>query len=274
MEANNRSKYAGRSYADENYLSFKTLETIIEIKHQYLELLVASGFVPANLTSRRKNMQKDNILELSGTEMNANGENYRLLAALLCGALYPNVVKVFTPEKNFTKTAGGAVPRQPSANELKFKTSQDGYVNIHPSSVNSTVGHFSSPFLVYQEKVKTSRIFIRDCTMVALLPLILFSGRDISIQMHGGEFIVIIDKWIIMQTESLEVSFFFDLINLKPKLMKSVSIHFQVAEMMKYLREELLSLLEEKIRDPCLNLLHHENGNRIIKTIINLVSRD
>lgn len=48
----------------------------------------------------------------------------------------------------------------------------------------------------------------------------------------------------------------------------------QVAEMMKYLREELLAILEEKIRDPCLNLLHHENGNRIIKTIINLISKD
>lgn len=209
-EANNRSKYAGRSYADENYLSFKTLETIIEIKHQYLELLVSSGFVPADLSQRRRNAQlKDNILELSGIEMNANGENYRLLAALLCAALYPNVVKVFTPEKNFTMTAGGAVPRQPKASELKFKTNLDGYVNIHPASVNSEVGHFPSPFLVYQEKVKTSRIFIRDCTMVALLPLILFSGRSISIQMHGGEFIIIIDDWIIMQAENLEVSIFF-----------------------------------------------------------------
>lgn len=205
MEANNRSKYAGRTYADENYLSMKTLETIIEIKHQYLELLVASGFIPIDLQSRRRNTQRDTISELSGPQMNANGENYRLMAALLCAALYPNVVKVFTPEKNFTKTAGGAIPRIPLASELKFKTSQDGYVNIHPSSVNSEVGHFSSPFLVYQEKVKTSRIFIRDCTMIALLPLILFSGRNIRIQMHGGEFVIIIDDWIVMQAESLEV---------------------------------------------------------------------
>lgn len=207
LEANNKSRYAGRNYADENYLSFKTLETIIEIKHQYLELLVASGFVPADLTKRKRNFQqRDTILELSGCDMNANGENYRLLGALLCAALYPNVVKVFTPEKNFTMTAGGAVARLPKASELKFKTSQDGYVNIHPASVNSEVGHFSSPFLVYQEKVKTSRIFIRDCTMIALLPLVLFSGRNIRIQMHGGEFIIIIDDWIIMQAESLEVN--------------------------------------------------------------------
>lgn len=207
LEANNKSRYAGRTYADENYLSLKTMETIIEIKHQYLELLVSAGFVPADLTQRRRNSQKiDNIFELSGLEMNANGENYRLLGALLCAALYPNVVKVFTPEKSFTMTAGGAVSRQPLPNELKFETNQDGYVNIHPSSVNSEVGHFPSPFLVYQEKVKTSRIFIRDCTMIALIPLVLFSGRKIRIQMHGGELIIIIDDWIIMQAESLEVS--------------------------------------------------------------------
>lgn len=48
----------------------------------------------------------------------------------------------------------------------------------------------------------------------------------------------------------------------------------QVAEMMKYLRIELLSLLEEKIRDPCLNLLNHENGKRIIATIVNLLSKE
>lgn len=37
--------------------------------------------------------------------------------------------------------------------------------------------------------------------------------------------------------------------------------------------EELMSLLEQKICDPCLNLLNHENENRIIQTIISLVSK-
>lgn len=176
------------------------------ISFDFQELLVSSGFVPTDLTLRRQKTQlKDNILELSGPNMNANGENYRLLGALLCAALYPNVVKVYTPEKNFTMTAGGAMPRQQSANELRFKTSQDGYVHIHPSSVNSEVGHYHSPFLAYQEKVKTSKVYIRDCTMVASLPLILFSGQNFRIQMHGGEFILIIDNFITMQAESVEV---------------------------------------------------------------------
>lgn len=43
--------------------------------------------------------------------MNVNGDNKRLLSALICAALYPNVVKVLTPEKSFTMSAGGAVPR-------------------------------------------------------------------------------------------------------------------------------------------------------------------
>lgn len=84
---------------------------------------------------------------------------------------------MLTPEKSFHMQAGGAIPRQPNADELKFKTKTDGYVALHPSSINSNVGYFGSPYLVYQEKVKTSRVFIRECSMVPQLPLVLFSGE-------------------------------------------------------------------------------------------------
>lgn len=208
QEACKRSKYSGKCFAEDNYLSWKTLETLVEIKNQFLELLVSIGFVPVDLTKRRGKIQKDDILEITGPELNANGDNSRLVAALLCAALYPNIVKVLTPEKSFTMSMGGAVPRLPNANELRFKTREDGYVNIHPGSVNSVVRHFSSPFLVYQEKVKTSRIFIRDCTMVPLLPIVLFSGSDINIELHGGDFIIMLEAgWILMQSDSFEVSF-------------------------------------------------------------------
>lgn len=49
-------------------------------------------------------------------------------------------------------------------------------VHIHPSSVNSRTLDFL-PFLVYLEKVKTTRVFIRDCTPVSAYPIILFGGR-------------------------------------------------------------------------------------------------
>lgn len=44
--------------------------------------------------------------------------------------------------------------------------------------------------------------------------------------------------------------------------------------MLKHMREELLQLLEEKIKDPYLNLLNHENGNKIINTIVKIISKD
>lgn len=150
-----------------------------EIKYQFLELLVSIGFVPIDMprTKRSRGAFDDNILELTGNELNSNGNNSRLLAAVLCAALYPNIVKVLTPEKNYTMGIGGAMPREFLPTELRFKTKDDGFIALHPSSINSTVGSFYSPFLIFQEKVKTSKIFIRECTIVPVIAMILFSGN-------------------------------------------------------------------------------------------------
>ncbi|XP_028163591.1 putative ATP-dependent RNA helicase DHX57 [Ostrinia furnacalis] len=246
-----RSTHAALVFASENFLSHKTLMMMADIKHQLLGLLASIGFVP-DMPDLRRKMRKDSVESLTGEVLNTNGNNDKLLAAILCAALYPNVVKVLTPEKSFHMQAGGAIPRQPTPDELKFKTKTDGYVALHPSSVNSSVGYFGSPYLVYQEKVKTSRVFIRECSMVPQLPLVLFSGCSLSVELHNGTFIVSLeDGWIMFQVEKHEV-----------------------AEMLKTIRIELINLLEEKINDPSLNLLHYEKGNKIIKTIVQIISKD
>lgn len=61
--------------------------------------------------------------------MNEHGENHKLLAAILCAALYPNIVKVLTPAKTFAPSVVGCIPRQVRAEEMSFKTKQDGYVS-------------------------------------------------------------------------------------------------------------------------------------------------
>ncbi|XP_045536777.1 putative ATP-dependent RNA helicase DHX57 [Papilio machaon] len=239
------------TFASESYLSHKTLVMLADIKHQLLGLLAAIGFVP-DMPALRRKMRRDSVADLTGEELNINGNNEKLLAAILCAALYPNVVKVLTPEKSFRMQVGGAIPRQPTPAELRFKTKSDGYVSLHPSSVNSVVGHFTSPYLVYQEKVKTSKVFIRECSMVPQLPLVLFSGCSLAVELHNGTFIVSLeDGWIMFQVENHEV-----------------------AEMLKTIREELVNLLEEKINDPSLDLLHYEKGNKIIKTIVQIVTKD
>ncbi|XP_060804166.1 putative ATP-dependent RNA helicase DHX57 [Amyelois transitella] len=245
------STHAGFTFANENFLSHKTLLMLSDIKYQLLGLIADIGFVPA-LGRRVGRSGRDCVASLTPEQLNVNGNNDRLLAALLCAALYPNVVKVLTPEKSFHMQAGGAIPRQPNADELKFKTKTDGYVALHPASVNSGAGHFASPYLVFQEKVKTTRVFVRESSMVPQIPLVLFSGCNLSVELHNGTFIVSLeDGWIMFQVEKHEV-----------------------AEMLKAIRIELINLLEEKINDPSLNLLHYEKGNRIINTIVQIVSKD
>lgn len=188
----------------------------------------------------------------AGHEQNVNGTNNRLLTSLLCAALYPNIVKIMTPERIYIQTAGGAMPREPSHLDLRFKTRGDGYVRIHPSSVNSQVSVFQAPFLVYQEKVRTSSIYIRDCSMLPLIALVLFAGSDFKVELHDGDFLFLLESgWIILKAHNLET-----------------------AEMVQCLRTELIKLLEEKIRDPCLNLLHHKNGCKIIANIAYLINNN
>lgn len=67
LEVSKRNFFASRNYADEHFLSLKTLQTISEVKYQFLELLVSIGFVPINVPRKRKNAT-DNILELTGKQ--------------------------------------------------------------------------------------------------------------------------------------------------------------------------------------------------------------
>ncbi|KAF5277617.1 hypothetical protein FQA39_LY06110 [Lamprigera yunnana] len=251
QEVSSKSYYGGRNFANENFLSLKTLEMLADIKYQLLELLVSIGFVSVNLASHRHRVGNDEVSSLTGCEYNKNGDNIRLLISVLCTALFPNIVKVLTPQTVFLRSAAGAVPLEREAKELQFRTNKEE-VFLHPSSINYTVTNFQSPYLVYQEKVRTSRIFIRDCSMVPAVPLVLFSGSDVDISVNNGTtFLVLNNGWIRFHVEK-----------------------HQIAEMIKAIRIELLHLLEEKIKDPLLNLLHSENSERIINTIVQITTLD
>lgn len=60
---------AGKQFAEDNFLSWKTLEMIGDLKHQYLDLLVDIGF--ARLKSDvRKRYRGDRVLEVIQSEVN------------------------------------------------------------------------------------------------------------------------------------------------------------------------------------------------------------
>ncbi|XP_051504272.1 putative ATP-dependent RNA helicase DHX57 isoform X2 [Myxocyprinus asiaticus] len=251
--AQNGSK-AGYQYCRENFLSIRGLQEIACLKRQFAELLSDIGFVKDGLKARviekMSSKGSDGVLEATGYEANLNSDNTKLMSAMLCAALYPNVVQVRSPQGKYKLTCKGAMKMQPKAEELRFLTKSDGAVHIHPSSVNFSVRHYDSPYLVYHEKVKTSRVFIRDCSMVCVYPMVLFGGGQVSVELQRGEFIISLDDgWI-----------------------KFAAASHEVAELVKELRWELDQLLEEKIKNPSIDLISCPRGSRIIHTIVSLIS--
>ncbi|XP_052007005.1 putative ATP-dependent RNA helicase DHX57 [Xyrauchen texanus] len=251
--AQNGSK-AGYQYCRENFLSIRGLQEIACLKRQFAELLSDIGFVKDGLKARviekMSSKGSDGVLEATGYEANLNSDNTKLMSAMLCAALYPNVVQVRSPQGKYKLTCKGAMKMQPKAEELRFMTKSDGAVHIHPSSVNFSVRHYDSPYLVYHEKVKTSRVFIRDCSMVCVYPMVLFGGGQVSVELQRGEFIISLDDgWI-----------------------KFAAASHEVAELVKELRWELDQLLEEKIKNPSIDLISCPRGSRIIHTIVSLIS--
>lgn len=62
--------------------------------------------------------------------------------------------------------------------------------------------------MVYQEKVKTSKVYFRDCTMIPIIPLVLFSGQDLTISVQNGcTFVSLVDDWVLFQVEEHKVGY-------------------------------------------------------------------
>lgn len=52
-----------------------------------------------------------------------------------------------------------------------------GRVFLHPSSVNFSCGKFESGWLAYSEIVETSKVFVRESSMVPVYAVLLFGGE-------------------------------------------------------------------------------------------------
>lgn len=88
--------------------------------------------------------------------------------------------------------------------------------------------------------------------MVPIVPLILFSGSDVRIELHNNDFLFLLeDGWLLIQADTLKT-----------------------AEGMKHMKKELMNVLEEKIKDPLLNLWNNDRGKRVIGTIVHLLTKE
>ncbi|KAF1674486.1 hypothetical protein FQV07_0010648, partial [Pygoscelis papua] len=197
-ETRRRGFRTEKDYCWEYFLSSNTLQMLHNMKGQFAEHLLAAGFV----NSRDPKDPKSNI----------NSDNEKLLKAVICAGLYPKVAKI---RPSFSK----------KRKMVKVCTKTDGTVNIHPKSVNVEETEFHYNWLVYHLKMRTSSIYLYDCTEVSPYCLLFFGG-DISIQKDKDQDTIAVDEWIVFQSPA------------------------RIAHLVKNLRQELDDLLQEKIENP------------------------
>ncbi|CAI5507371.1 unnamed protein product [Closterium sp. Naga37s-1] len=202
-----------RRFCWDNFLSAPVLQMVADMRGQFLQLLSDIGFYDPRLGLH---------------EYSKLASDQEMLSAVICAGLYPSVAQI----------------RRQGTRFVLF-TKDDGQVKIHPSSVNAFCPSFSRPWLVYNEKVKTSDIFLRDSTMVSDFALLMFGGNfepapagRMGFDMLGGY------------------------------------LHFsasaQTAQLVQDLRQQLDGLLREKIENPSLDV--HAQGERVVAAVRSLLS--
>jgi ATP-dependent RNA helicase DHX57 len=85
------------------------------------------------------------------------------------------------------------VPKVPNAKDIKYFTEDDGRVFMHPTAVNFTTQTYASPWLAYLSKIQTSKVYVRDATVISAYALLLFGG-EIEVDRENG--FIVIGSWI------------------------------------------------------------------------------
>jgi len=271
------------------FLSPKTMIQISQVKRQLLELLSAARFVRTGLRARavealgRRSDGSDGVrLALregaggdpqgcfncgqrghSARECTAAARrvllsaddaweedqvNLPLVKALLTASLYPRVMTAIVgPSKGGRPGSVHCHIREPDTGDVVE-------VAIHPSSVNARQSHFDSQYLVYNEAVKTTRVFVRDCTPVSPFALILFGGalateKPAAAGKRGGggaPHLLVVDEWI------------------------RFNVPQDALQLMMQVRAELDAVLRRKIEQPSEDL--SAAGRHILDAVVQLIS--
>ncbi|XP_028320470.1 ATP-dependent DNA/RNA helicase DHX36 [Gouania willdenowi] len=211
-----------REYCWDYFLSANTLQMLHNMKGQFAEHLMNAGFV----SSKNPKDPKSNF----------NSCNEKLIKAVIVAGLYPKVAMI---RPSHSKKRPG----------VKVYTQADGKVCIHPKSVNAEETNFNYKWLVYHLKMRTSSIFLYDCTEVSPFSLLFFGG-DVTIQMDGNEETIAVDQWIVFRSPA------------------------RIAHLVQRLKKELDFLLQEKICNPApVDWLNRQSKDcAVITAIIDLIT--
>lgn len=197
----NGGQAAAERFCRHNFLCASTLGTLEAMKTEYMASLVAAGFTV-----------KPHDRKIPADDQRGIG---RILRAVISAGFYPQVGSLVPSGK------GGL------ANGVTLSSAS---AQIHPSSMihpSHRTPSQTTEWLIYGSKVKTSQVFLRECTVVSPVPLLLFGG---SITVHHTECVATVDRWIKFQASP------------------------RTAVIFKTLRRELDRLLALKIERPGLDI--------------------
>ena len=147
----------------------------------------------------RREVRHDETID--GEEVMRTKQRASLLCSLLCAALYPQVATLHRPPLKHGQRRGDEEPPRVFVRDRESNIPEQ--VLVHPTSVNAKNSTYDTPYMVYHELVRTSKVFLRDTTPVPPLALILFGGGlqvgDVEFPVPGADAVIIVDSWIKCQ---------------------------------------------------------------------------
>ncbi|KAL6515211.1 hypothetical protein OROHE_018843 [Orobanche hederae] len=218
---------AAQNFCSSHFLSSSVMYMIRDMRIQFGTLIADIGLINVPKFGWKKKEKLDNWLSDLSQPFNRYSNHSVVVKAILCAGLYPNVAAI----------EGGSSGIRPVWYDGKRE------VHIHSSSINSSQKTFKYPFIVFLEKVETTKVFLRDTTIVSPYSILLFGG-SINVQHQAG--LVVVDKWLKMAAPA------------------------QTAVLFKELRFTLHSILTELISKPQVVSNSTVVDNEVIRSIIHL----
>jgi hypothetical protein len=203
LDARTKGYNAESRYADENFLSLRTLRTMEKLRMDFCKQLNTAGLLTSPETNdnddddevengaKALSRQGGGVVDLEKSllslveEASTNRAMGSLLRCVLVAGLYPHVGMV-----------GNAVS---AGVDPKLLTGPGQECFLMPSSVNAGgSGGLATKLFVYHERMKSKRVQIRDCTPVTP-PMVLMFGGELSID-HEKE-IVVVGDWLAFKAD-------------------------------------------------------------------------
>lgn len=218
QEGGYRSEIA---YCRKNFLNRTSLLTLEDVKQELIKLVKAAGFLSSTTS---------NSFEGNRATQTLSFQEIALLKAVLTAGLYDNVGKImYTKSVDITEKLACIV-----------ETAQ-GKAQVHPSSVNRDLQIYG--WLLYQEKIRYARVYLRETTLITPFPVLLFGG-DIEVQHR--ERLISVDGWIYFQAP------------------------VKIAVIFKQLRVLIDSVLRKKLENPKMSL----ENDKILQIITELIKTE